>query len=266
MTQPEAHRAAVHTAGDAAGGRPRRVGDGNTVAGTAPPGPPPAGQLPRHHGTLAVAAVLLLAMAAGFAAIVAVNPAHPPTIAVDRGWSSLLQSTREVVLTDLANGLGIVIGPIGGAVIVIAVAVFLWLVRGRRIAAVFLLVALAANAGASELIKLLILQVGPYGAPVAPGSGAFPSGHVIMTLAAGLALAVVLTRQGRRRTALTAVAAATLVMIWCRTYLGFHWLSDTLESVFVTSGLVLAFWAVLGPRVEREAATRRDGDGTPGGP
>ena len=54
--------------------------------------------------------------------------------------------------------------------------------------------------------------------------------------------------------ALAAVGAATLVMIWCRTYLGFHWLSDTLESIFVSSGLVLAFCAILGPRIEREAA------------
>ena len=256
VTEPEAGRAAVYTAGHGVGGWPRRAGSGNTVAGAAPPGPPPTGQPPRHRGTPAVAAVLLLAMAAGFAAIVAADPAHPPTIGVDRDWFSLLQSTRAVILTDLANGLGIVIGPIGGTVIVIAVAIFLWLVRGRRIAAVFLLVAIAANAAASELIKLLIIQVGPDGAPVAPGTGAFPSGHVIMTLAAGLALAVVLTRPGRRRTALAVVAAATLVMIWCRTYLGFHWLSDTLESVFVTSGLVLAFWAVLGQRVEREAAAR----------
>jgi len=256
MTKPEAYRAAVCTAGDAAGGGPRRAVGGNTVAGAAPPDPPPPGQPPRHCGMLAVAAVLLLAMAAGFAAIVAVNPAHPPTSGVDRDWFSLLQSTRDVVLTDLANGFGIVIGPIGGTVIVIAVAIFLWLVRGRRIAAVFLLVAMVANAGASELIKFLIIQVGPNGAPVAPGTGAFPSGHVIMTLAAGLALAVVLTRPGRRRTALAAAAAAMLVMIWCRTYLGFHWLSDTLESVLVTSGLVLACWAVLGPRIEREALAR----------
>ena len=198
MTEPEAHRATVYTVSDAADGGSLGADGGNAVAGAAPAGQPSPGQPPRHRGTLAVAAGLLLAMAAGFAAIVAANPAHPPTIGVDRDWLSLLHSTSDVVLTDLANVLGIVIGPIGGTVVMIAVAVFLWFVRGRRIAAVFLVVAVAANAGASQLIKLLIVQTGPLGAPVAPGTSAFPSGHVIMTLAVGLALTVVLIRPGRR--------------------------------------------------------------------
>jgi membrane-associated phospholipid phosphatase len=203
---------------------------------------------------LAVVAGLLLAMAAAFAAVVAANPARPPTASLDRDWASLIRPTRDVVLTDLAKVLSYVGGPLGGSIIAVAVALFLWFVRKRRVAAVFLAITPAVTSGASLLIKHLVLRARPSGGLVTADVGSFPSGHVITTLAVGLALTLVLVRPGHRRLPLVAVAAATLVMIWCRTYLGVHWLSDTLESILVAGGIVLALWAIMVPRIEREAA------------
>jgi undecaprenyl-diphosphatase len=202
----------------------------------------------------AATACLLLALAAGFAAIVAANPARPPMAGLDSAWGSAIRPTRDTVLTDLAKVVSYAAGPLGGTIIAIAVALFLWFVRRRRIAAVFLAIIPALASGASQLIKHLVLRARPVGGLVTADVGSFPSGHVITTLAVGLALTLVLTGPGHRRLPVAAVAAATLVMIWCRTYLGVHWLSDTLESILVASGIVLALWAVLGPRIERAAA------------
>ena len=154
--------------------------------------------------------------------------------------------------------LSYVAGPLGGTIIAIAVALFLWFARKRRIAAIFLAITPALTSGASALIKHLVMRARPSGGLVAADAGSFPSGHVITILAVALALTLVLVRPGRRRRALAAVAVATLVMILCRTYLGVHWLSDTLESIAVAGGIVLGLWAILGLRIEREA-------GHPGG-
>ena len=208
----------------------------------------------RTHVGLAVAGGVLLGLAAGFAALVAAHPVHPPALGVDRDWLAIIRHTRDHFLTAAAKVVSLVGGPNGGTVIVIAVAAYLWLARQRRIGAVFLVCVLALTSGASQLIKHLVLRPRPPGALVPADMGSFPSGHVITTLAVGFALAMLLARPGHRRVPLAAATVATLVMVWCRTYLGAHWLSDTLESIFVSGGFALAAWAFAGHLVDGEAA------------
>jgi membrane-associated phospholipid phosphatase len=204
------------------------------------------------HAALAAAGAVLLAMAAGFAALVAADPAHPLTFRLDRAWRMTIEPARGHLLTQAAKIVSLVGGPTGGTVIVIAVAAFLWFARGRRVGAAFLVATLAVTSGASQLIKHVVQRPRPPGALVSADIGSFPSGHVITALAVGVALVLVLTRPGHRRLPLAIVAVITLLMMWCRTYLGAHWLSDTFESVLVASGLVLVGWASAGPYVERE--------------
>jgi membrane-associated phospholipid phosphatase len=195
---------------------------------------------------------MLLALAGGFAALVAAHPG-PLTITADRRWLSAIQYTRDPFLTEAAKILSLLGGPTGGTVVVGVVAAFLWFARKRKAGAVLLAVTLALTSGASQLIKHLVLRPRPPGGLVHADIGSFPSGHVITTLAIGTALAMVLARPHHRRVPLAVAAAATLVMIWCRTYLGEHWLSDTLESIFVAGGIVLTEWAFAGPLIDREA-------------
>jgi membrane-associated phospholipid phosphatase len=211
----------------------------------------PAQLAPARLG-LAVAGVVALILAAGFAALVAADPAHPPVLGLDRAWLAAIVHIRAHFLTAGAKIISLVGGPTGGTVIVIAVAAFLWFVRKRRAAALFLIGTLAVTSGASQLIKHLVLRPRPPGALVPADIGSFPSGHVITSLAVGSALALVLTRPGHRRVAFTAVGAVTLLMMFCRTYLGAHWLSDTFESILVASGFVLVGWAFAGRYIERE--------------
>jgi membrane-associated phospholipid phosphatase len=205
---------------------------------------------------LAVAGAVALILAACFAALMAAHPAHPPVLGLDRAWLATITPTREHFLTTGAKIVSLAAGPEGGTVIVIAVAAFLWFARKRPVAAVFLAVTLAASSGASQLIKHLVLRPRPAGALVPADIGSFPSGHVITSLAVGSALALVLARPGAarpRRMAFILVGVVTLLMMWCRTYLGAHWLSDTFESILVAAGLVMVGWAFAGPYIDREA-------------
>lgn len=199
-------------------------------------------------------------MAACFAALVASHPTHPMTLAADRGWLSVIRHTRDPALTLTAKILSLIGGPIGATVAVAAIAAMLWFLRKRPIGAAFLIASLAVASGASQLIKHLVFRPRPPAPLVQADIGSFPSGHVLTTLAAGLALALVLARPHHQRVPLAVAGAATLVMIWCRTYLGAHWLSDTLESVFVAGGIVLTGWAFAGSLVlaERSRAAAND--------
>jgi len=216
----------------------------------------PAAAASRFRLFYALAGAALLALASGFAALVAVHPSRPLTLRIDRGWQAIIRHIRDPALTEGAKIVSLVGGPVGGTVIVIAVAAFLWLVRERRVGATYLAAVLVVSSSASQLIKHLVLRSRPLGALITADVGSFPSGHVVTTLAVGSALALVLARPGHRRIPLAVVAVATLTMIWCRSYLGVHWLSDTLESIFVAGGIVLTGWAFAGRWVDREVSSR----------
>ena len=210
----------------------------------------------RFHPVLAGCGITLLALAGVFAAFVSSHPG-PLALTADRAWLSLLQHTRDPFLTGTVKVLTRILGPAGGTVIVAITAVFLWFARRRRIGAVFLAAALAVTSAASVLIKHLVMRPRPPGQLVPADIGSFPSGNVISTLAVGTALVLVLARPGHRRVPLACVVFATLISAWCRTYLGEHWLSDTLESVLVAAGVVLTGWAFAGRYVAAEAARQR---------
>lgn len=217
----------------------------------------PAGS-DRFHPVLAACGITLLVLAGGFAAFVSSHPG-PLAVTADRAWLSLMQQTRDPFLTGVVKVLTRILGPAGGTVIVVIVAVFLWFARHRRIGAVFLAAALAVTSGASVLIKHLVLRPRPPGQLVPADIGSFPSGNVVTTLAVGTALVLVLAWPRHRRALLACVVIATLASAWCRTYLGEHWLSDTLESVLVSAGVVLTGWAFAGHYVAAEAARQRAG-------
>lgn len=213
--------------------------------------PPPTGRRPLMLGT----GLTLLAIAAAFAAIIAHNPAHPPVLGLDHAWLAHIQQSRTAALTEVAKVLSVIGGPIGGTIIV-AILVVWFLVQRRFWTAAFLAATEASGSGASQLIKHLVLRHRPPHPLVTADIGSFPSGHVITTLAVGLALTAVLTRPGHRARALAAVAAATIVMMWCRTYLAAHWLTDTFESLAVAGGITLVLWWAFTPALAREAARR----------
>lgn len=209
----------------------------------------------RRDPVLLAAGLVLLAAAAGFAAVMAADPGRPATAGLDHWWLAQVRSWQAPPLTRTGEVLSYIGGPWGGTVVVaVTAALFLW--RRRVWTAVFLALAAACGSGASQLIKHLVVRPRPPDPLVRADFGSFPSGHVITTVAVGLALVVALGRPGRRRVPLACAATAALVMMCCRTYLRAHWLTDTFEGVAVASGIVLVLWWRFAPALARERPER----------
>jgi|HubBroStandDraft_6_1064221.scaffolds.fasta_scaffold527032_2 membrane-associated phospholipid phosphatase len=222
----------------------------------------------RRHRVLLLAGLTLLACAAAFAAVMRASSGHLPVTGMDRGWLSIVSSTRNAPLTGVFKVLSLICGPDGATVIVAVLCIVLTVVRRWR-TALYLALAEACGSSCSDLIKLIVHRHRPPHPLVAAAFSSFPSGHVITTIGVGVALTMVFVRPGRRAPVLAAVAAAVLLMMYCRTYLAAHWLSDTLESLPVGTGVALLLWWFFEPVIDHdrglplrrgraESAMRRD--------
>ncbi len=227
-------------------GRAPRTSDIAPPVATATATPPPQ----RRVAVLA-AGLALLAVAAAFAIVIRADRARPVR-GMDEGWLSLVRRSRSAPVTDGFKILSLIGGPVGATIIVCALGAGL-LVVARWRTVIYLGLAEALGSTCSDLIKHYVYRHRPPHPLVVADIGSFPSGHVITTVGVGIALTVIFTtRPGRRRWALAAVAAAGLLMMFCRTYLAAHWLSDTLESLPVAIGVGLVLWWAFGPFLARD--------------
>ena len=234
--------------------RPGEPQLGEPGLGEPPPDMPRPGEPPpaaRRPGSLLVAALALLAAAGAFAAMIAADPLHPPTARLDHWWLATVYGWQQPWLTRAGVAISYLAGPWGGTVLV-AIVVLVLLLSRRWWTALFLALVEAAGSGASQLIKHLVRRPRPLHPLVHADFGSFPSGHVITTVAVGLALAAALARPSRRPVWLAGAALAAAIMILTRTYLRAHWLSDTFGSVLVAAGIALLLWWWFAPKLAAE--------------
>ncbi len=213
--------------------------------------PAQAGARAARRWPVLVAACCLLLAAAAFAGVMRADSARPPVTGLDQAWLSVVARTRDAGLTGLFKVLSLIGGPVGGTAIAAVICLVLLALRRWR-TALYIALAEAAGSGCSQLIKHIVLRHRPPHPLVTADLGSFPSGHVITTLGVGLALAVAFARPGHRRWALAGVTAATALMMFCRTYLAAHWLSDTVEGALVGSGVGLLLWWIFTPALARD--------------
>ena len=204
---------------------------------------------PRRAAVLA-GGVALLAVAVVFAVVMRADRARL-VMSMDERWLSLVRRTRSAPLTEGFKILSLIGGPVGATIIVCAVCAGLLLI-GRWRTVIYLGLAEALGSTCSDLIKHFVYRHRPPHPLVVADIGSFPSGHVITTIGVGIALSVIFVRPGRRRRALAAVAAAGLLMMFCRTYLAAHWLSNTLESLPVATGVGLILYWCFWPLVRQD--------------
>ncbi|WP_423918698.1 phosphatase PAP2 family protein [Frigoribacterium sp. 2-23] len=129
-------------------------------------------------------------------------------------------------------------GLIGVFVVPIGVAVIL-LLRRRRWAALYWIVACVASAGLVQAIKHLFGRARPTEILVVSDYGSFPSGHTANAATLAVVLGVIL----RRVWVWAAGVAYTVLMLLSRTYLGAHWLTDTIGGLLIGAGVAVVLWA-----------------------
>ncbi len=132
-----------------------------------------------------------------------------------------------------------------------------WLfVAGSRVNAVVLATTAVVGVACSELLKLLIARPRPFDALLEPPGFSYPSGHSMgaAALATGLALVALAHVGARRSRAWVIIAAVSWVtlMMWSRTALHVHWLSDTIAGALLGWSVAVLVRAVL----MRAAVTR----------
>ena len=138
-------------------------------------------------------------------------------------------------------------GVFGVFVVPIVIAVVLLICR-RPWGALYFLLASILSAGVVQLLKNLFGRARPEDILVHSDFGSFPSGHVANAATIAVAIGVIVPIVS----VWIAGAAYTVLMAVSRTYLGAHWLSDTLGGLLVGAGAALVLWAVFATQLERE--------------
>jgi len=192
-----------------------------------------------------VSGVTALVLALGLGAIVTFRSGQLP---FDTAWLEELVEHRTPLLTAPA----LVMNFLGGgwfAVFVIPLGVPLVLVLCRkRWSALYFLLTSAVAAGLVHLLKALYGRARPSEILVSVDLGSFPSGHVTNAAVIAVALGLLL----RRRWVWIVGAAYVLLMALSRTYLGAHWLSDTIGGALTGTAVAILVWAPFAKAIERE--------------
>ncbi|QBE48130.1 phosphatase PAP2 family protein [Leucobacter triazinivorans] len=183
-------------------------------------------------------------------------------LGIDAWWHGVATATRgsaayaiAVFMAEAGDGIG------AAACTAIAVALLIAVRRPRD--AVAVASALLLGVLASETIKALVLRPRPWDQLYTAHGGSYPSGHSMgaAALAVSLALVVAGVRALPRAAARWAAAAATCwiaLMMWSRTALHVHWLTDTLAGAVLGAGIaVVVRYAWFAPH--RRVAGRRRG-------
>ena len=197
-----------------------------------------------------ISAAAALLLAGGLSAILFYRPNEP--FRIDLAWMAEMVENRGGVVGVIAmvlNWLGG--GVIGALVVPLGIIIALLLVR-RRWAALFFALSVIVSGGLVELLKQLVGRTRPEDMIVVSDYGSFPSGHT----ANAATMAVVLGLVFGRTWLWAAGLAYTALMAISRTYLGAHWLSDTIGGVLIGAAVAVIIWAPLARRLEDERHPR----------
>ncbi|MFJ2748114.1 phosphatase PAP2 family protein [Streptomyces sp. NPDC087297] len=234
--------------------RPHRAGGSDRRA---------APDAPRSRGVL-TAGLLLLAAAVLPALVVRSDVADPPFQALDDRWLVWMGGPHEGIYRAAATVLDLFGGPVG-ALLPLSLLVVL-LVRRRWVAAGFLLAAhLGGNMLVIQGLKHLVDRRRPANPLVRVDHGSFPSGHAATAALLVVLLGVILVPAARRRAWWIGGTAFTLAMMWSRTWLHAHWLSDTVAGAAAGAGVGLLAWWLFHPALARERARALDRRGAAAG-
>jgi undecaprenyl-diphosphatase len=201
--------------------------------------------LPLFAGSTA----LVLAVLLGLLLVVRQNAG---LLGIDESWADEMLEIRGPAGEWLAIAFDIVGGHlIGTFVIPIGITVVLLLVK-RPWAALYFILTAATSAGIVQILKQLVARARPEDMLVTSDFGSFPSGHVANAATMAIALSVIFPRVW----VWIAGAVWTLAMAVSRTYLGVHWLTDTIGGILVGVGVGMLFWALFAFKLADEQDAR----------
>jgi undecaprenyl-diphosphatase len=157
-------------------------------------------------------------------------------LSIDTAWHSAVGVHPGSVSYSLAVMLATIGSSIGVGVSVVLAATGL-LFQRKWIDAAAIVTSALIGVACSEGLKLLVARPRPIDALLQPPGSSYPSGHAMGAAMLSTALALVLFTVASspqfRAWLVSAAAAWTLLMMWSRTALHVHWLSDTVAGALL---------------------------------
>ena len=201
-----------------------------------------------------VAAFLAIAVVAAFGAYLRFAAVGVP--GADVWWHGVVSVERGGAAYAVAVFLAQAGGSIGAAACTAILAALCFSLRRPRDAAAIMTAALIGVA-ASETLKALVLRTRPGGQLYESVGPSYPSGHSMGAAAIAVSIALVAIGSERLGSTLTAwICAAAgiwvVAMMWSRTALHVHWLTDTAGGALLgTAAAILARRIWFGPAPAR---------------
>lgn len=161
---------------------------------------------------------------------------HEP-LAVDIWWHDLMLSA----VTEFGLAIAWVPAVVGGTVgmiVVGAVLILLFLWRGRRWEAAALAAAMVAVVAVGATMAAVIGRTRPADSLAERMATSFPSGHTAVATTVAVILGLLL----RRWYVWTLGVLWVATMMWSRTYLQAHWLSDVVAGMFEGIAIAALVW------------------------
>lgn len=154
----------------------------------------------------------------------------------------------SLVMNFLGGGwFGTILVPVGVTVLL--------LVLRRPWSALYFLVASATSAVLVQLLKVTFGRARPSDILVHVDPGSFPSGHVANAATIAVAIAIIVGRAW----VWVAGAVYVLVMALSRTYLGAHWVTDTVGGALLGAAVSLIVFALFAARLGEDSWRRTPG-------
>lgn len=195
-----------------------------------------------------VAGSVAVVVVVGLGLIIALRPREP--FAIDAEWMGEIVEHRSPLWLGPALFFNYVGGSILGSV-VIPVLIFLLLLAFRRPwGAAFFAIASVLSVVCVQLIKHTVGRARPTEILVNADTGSFPSGHTANAATMVVVLGILFPRVW---VWILGVMWAVLMAV-SRTYLGAHWISDTIGGLLLGAGVAVIVWTPLAHRLAREAA------------
>jgi len=194
-----------------------------------------------------IAASVAVVVVVGLGVIIALRPKLP--FEVDTEWMGEIVEHRSPIWLGPALFFNYAGGSIFGSVI-IPVVIFLLLLAFRRPwGAAFFAIASIVSVVCVQLLKHTVGRARPSEILVNADTGSFPSGHTANAATMVVVLGILFPR----------VWVWVLGVIWAvlmavsRTYLGAHWVSDTIGGLLLGAGVAIIVWTPLAHRLALEA-------------